>query len=106
MERQFGNKEPEIEEQIQDLVKQSFIGGFVTLGLQATSIGLKKNERVAWESAAFRLKQRSSNGVPYWDDDGVGILVVTDQRVIFGEHRCDVVEAGDQAALCQSRVHP
>ena len=40
-----------IEKQIQDLVKQSFIGGFITLGLQTTSIGLKKDERVVWETA-------------------------------------------------------
>ena len=35
------------------------------------------------ETPAFRLKQRTSNGVPYWDSDGVGILVVTDNDVIF-----------------------
>ena len=78
-----GNEEPGIEKQIQDLVKQSFIGGFITLGLQTTSIGLKKDERVVWETPACRLKQRTSNGVPFWESDGVGMLVVTDQRVIF-----------------------
>ena len=36
-----------------------------------------------WETGACRLKQRSLNGVPYWEGDGVGIVVVTDQRVIF-----------------------
>ena len=74
---------PAVEKQIQELVKQSFIGGLISPGLQTKSILLKKDERVAWETAAFRLKQRTSNGVPYWDSDGVGILVVTDQRVIF-----------------------
>ncbi len=72
-----------IEKQIQELVKQSFIGGFISLGHQTTSIGLKKDERVHWETPACKLKQRSSNGVPYWDSDGVGILVITDQRMIF-----------------------
>jgi hypothetical protein len=59
------------------------IGGFIPLGLQTTSISLKKDERVAWEAAACRLKRRTSNGVPFWETDGVGMLVVTDQRVIF-----------------------
>jgi transposase-like protein len=72
-----------IEKQIQELLKQSFIGGFIGPAFQTTSIGLKKNERVLWETAAFRLKQRSSDGVPFWAGDGVGIIVVTDQRVIF-----------------------
>ena len=83
MEKQLRRQRAGIEKQIQDLVKQSFVGGFIALGLQTRSIVLKKDERVAWESAVFRLKQRSSNGVPYWGDDGVGALVVTDQRVIF-----------------------
>jgi serine/threonine protein kinase len=72
-----------IAKQIQDLVKQSFIGGFIPLEVQTKSIGLRKDEHVAWESGACRLKQRSSNGVPYWDSDGTGMLLVTDQRVIF-----------------------
>lgn len=72
-----------IAKQIQDLVKQSFIGGFIPLEVQTKNIGLRKDERVAWESGACRLKQRSSNGVPYWDSDGMGMLLATDQRVIF-----------------------
>ena len=83
IDRQRQERKAAVEKQIQDLVKQSFIGGFISPGLQTTSILLKKDERVVWETAAFRLKQRTSNGVPYWDSDGVGILVVTDQRVIF-----------------------
>ena len=84
IERQLRERRTGIEKQLQDVVKQSFIGGFITLGLQTNSIALKKGERVVWETAACRLKQRTSNGVPYWDTDGVGVLVVTDQRVIFG----------------------
>ena len=83
IERQHKERKAGIEKQIQELVTQSFIGGFIPLGLQTTSILLKKDERVVWETAAFRLKQRTSNGVPFWDSDGAGILVVTDQRVIF-----------------------
>ena len=83
----LGNAEQQrraaIQKQIQELVKQSFIGGFIPLEVQTKTIGLRKDERVAWESTACRLKQRFSNGVPYWDTDGVGMLVVTDQRVIF-----------------------
>ncbi len=82
-ERQLREQKAGIEKQLQDLVKQSFIGGFITLGLQTTSIGLKKDERVVWESPACKLKQRTSNGVPFWESEGVGTVVVTDQRVIF-----------------------
>jgi len=83
IERQHQERKAGIEKQIQELVKQSFIGGFVTLGLQTSTISLKKDERVVWETAGFRLKQRTSNGVPFWESDGMGMLVVTDQRVIF-----------------------
>jgi len=83
LERQHQQQKFGIEKQIQELVKQSFIGGFITLGLQTTTISLKKDERVVWETAGCRLKQRTSNGVPFWESDGMGILVVTDQRVIF-----------------------
>jgi len=38
---------------------------------------------VVWETPGCKLKQRTSNGVPFWESDGVGTLVVTDQRVIF-----------------------
>jgi len=48
-----------IQQQIQHLVKQSFIGGFITMGLQTRSIALKRDERVVWESAGFKLKQRT-----------------------------------------------
>ena len=83
LERQQQERKAAIEKQIQELAKQSLIGGFVNLGLQTTSIALKKDERVVWETAGFRLKQRTSNGVPFWESDGMGMLVVTDQRVIF-----------------------
>jgi len=83
IERQLRERRAGIEKQLQDLVKQSYIGGFITLGLQTTSMSLKRDERVVWESGACRLKQRTSNGVPFWDGDGVGMLVVTNQRVIF-----------------------
>jgi serine/threonine protein kinase len=83
IERQHQERKAGLEKQIQELVKQSFIGGFVTLGLQTSTISLKKGERVVWETAGFRLKQRTSNGVPFWESDGMGMLVVTDQRVIF-----------------------
>jgi hypothetical protein len=55
----------------------------ISLGLKTTTISLKKGERVVWETAGCRLKQRTSNGVPFWESDGMGMLVVTDQRVIF-----------------------
>jgi serine/threonine protein kinase len=83
IERQRQERKAGIEKQIQELVKRSFIGGFIPLGLQTTSILLKKDERVVWETAAFRLKQPTSKGVLFWESDGVGMLVVTDQRVIF-----------------------
>ena len=83
IERQLLERKSGIEGQLQDLVKQSFIGGFIALGPQYTSVGLRKNERVVWETPACRLKQRTSNGIPFWESDGVGVLVVTDQRVIF-----------------------
>jgi len=83
IEKQLRERRAGIEKQLQDLVKQSFIGGFITLGLQSTSIGLKKDERVVWETPACKLKQRTSDGVPFWESEGTGMLVVTDQRVIF-----------------------
>jgi hypothetical protein len=83
IEKKLRERRSGIEKQLQALVKQSFIGGFITLGLQSASIGLRKSEGVVWETPACRLKQRTSNGVPFWDTDGVGVLVVTDQRVIF-----------------------
>ena len=83
LERQQQERKAAIEKQIQELAKQSLIGGFVNLGLQTTSIALKKDERVVWETPGCKLKQRTSNGVPFWESDGVGTLVVTDQRVIF-----------------------
>ena len=83
LERQQQERKAAIEKQIQELAKQSLIGGFVNLGLQTTPIALKKHERVVWETPGCKLKQRTSNGVPFWESDGVGTLVVTDQRVIF-----------------------
>ncbi len=83
LEREQQDRKAAIEKQIQELAKQSLIGGFVNLGLQTTSIALRKDERVVWETPGCKLKQRTSNGVPFWEGDGVGILVVTDQRVIF-----------------------
>jgi len=83
IKRRMRERSTAIEKQIQDLVKQSFIGGFITLWHQTPSFGLKKNERVVWETPACKLKQRTSDGVPFWESDGMGILVVTDQRVIF-----------------------
>jgi len=83
IERQLREQRAGIEKQLEDLAKQSFIGGFIPLALQTTSIGLRKDERVLWESSACRLKQRTSNGVPFWESEGAGMLAVTDQRVIF-----------------------
>ena len=83
LEKQHRDRKAALEKQIQELVKQSLIGGFINLGLQTSSISLKRDERVAWETKAFKLKQRTSNGVAFWESEGIGVLVVTDQRVIF-----------------------
>jgi transposase-like protein len=83
IERQYRERRAQTEKQLTNLVKQSFIGGFITLGLQTARLSVKRNERVLWESAAYRLKQRTSNGVPFWEGDEAGILVVTNQRVMF-----------------------
>jgi serine/threonine protein kinase len=72
-----------LEKKVQDLVKQSFIGGFINLGLTTHSVSLKRDERVVWESGTVKLKQRTSNGIPYWETDASGTLVVTEQRIIF-----------------------
>jgi hypothetical protein len=83
VERQLRERKVAIGKQIEDLLKQSFIGGFIPLRLQTTSLSLKKDEHLLWETAACKLKQRSSNGIPFWGTDAAGALLVTDRRVIF-----------------------
>jgi len=79
-------KKAVLEQQLQGLAKQSFIGAFVPLALQTDTITIKKEERVVWEGSALKLKQRTRNGNLYWDNDGAGILVVTNQRLIFRDN--------------------
>jgi hypothetical protein len=77
------DRRAQLEKQAVDLVKQSYIGGFIPLGLQTPNVSLKKGENVLWESGATKLKQRSSKGLLYWDTDKSGTLIVTNQRIIF-----------------------
>ena len=77
------NERPPSRSRWGELAKQSLIGGFVNLGLQTASIALKKDERVVWETPGCKLKQRTWDGVPLWESDGVGTLVVTSQLVMF-----------------------
>ena len=77
------NKRTQSRNRFRNWLSRALSAGSSTLGLQTTTIALKKDERVAWETMGCKLKQRTSNGVPFWESEGMGILVVTDQRVIF-----------------------
>lgn len=44
---------------------------------------LRDGEVVRWQSAAARLKQRTRQGMPYWDIDDEGTLIVSSDRLVF-----------------------
>jgi serine/threonine protein kinase len=72
-----------VQEQIDDLVRLVFLDGGIDLQLSTQTLILKKGERLLWESVAAKFRQRTSDGLPYWDREDFGVLAVTDQRIVF-----------------------
>jgi len=71
------------ETRLTELLRQSFLAGFVPLPTTNVGVALKQGETVHWHSQAEKLKVRSVQGQQYWDTDGIGSLVVTNQRIYF-----------------------
>ncbi len=83
-----------LESQLAGLFKESLLLGAVSHfdkdnhALSATlyrsgAIGIRGGELVRWNSPAQKLRQRSRQGIPYWDTDGDGTLFVTSDRILF-----------------------
>ena|GEM_PF-5972054 len=72
-----------LEKQIGDLIRRSYIEGHHSITLSLITLPLKQDEQVYWESTAIKMKQRTSAGAYFWEKDEDGVLVVTNQRIIF-----------------------
>ena len=71
--------------ELQDLVKQSTLGGFLPLATGGQRLPLESGEVLCWSSPAIKLKQRRQRGKPYWLVDGDGTIMVTNQRIVFAQ---------------------
>jgi hypothetical protein len=72
-----------IERRVHELVKQSFLEGFIAFELENVTISPYPDERVDWESVVCLVRHQISHGGAIWESYMVGFLVVTDRRVIF-----------------------
>lgn len=69
--------------ELETLVKESILSGFVNLASGPEHLPLAPGEALCWNAPAVKLKQRTAQGQPYWDVDATGTLLVTTQRIVF-----------------------
>ena len=71
------------EAELDSLLKQSCLAGFIELNLGGSDVALKSGEELRWKSATQMFRQRTRDHRPYWDLENNGTLLVTDQRIIL-----------------------
>ncbi len=76
-------KRSDLEAELAGLFKESLLLGAVPPLNTSTTIALRGGELVRWNAPSQKLRQRSSQGTPYWDPDGDGTLLVTSERILF-----------------------
>ena len=73
----------QLEVELSSACKQARLAGFIPVAHTAPNVRPRGRETVRWETQALKLKQRTQQGMPYWDSDGQGHLVITDERLLF-----------------------
>lgn len=71
-----------LERELDGLARQSFLEGYLKAA-DAVSMQTSGGEQIRWLSSAVLLRQRTSQGLPYWDTDRQGALMITDNRLVF-----------------------
>jgi hypothetical protein len=72
-----------LERELAQLCKASLLGGHMTIPPGTPRIVLRPKEKIRWQSAAARWRLRSAQGIPYWDPETPGTLVLTSERLLF-----------------------
>jgi hypothetical protein len=72
-----------LEGELTRLLRQGIVEGCYTLRLQSGDVTVPEDEALHWEGAGTKLKQRSSQGVTYWESECDGTVFVTSKRVLF-----------------------
>ena len=73
----------QLEKELAELCKHSLLHGELQLNPSDLRFRLRDTESLLWESAGLKLKQRTQQGMPYWDNEGDGTWFVTNERITF-----------------------
>jgi hypothetical protein len=68
---------------IEAAAKDAALMGGISLHPSDARVRLEPGEKLRIECRGFKLKRRTRDGIPYWDVDAEGELVVTNTRVMF-----------------------
>lgn len=73
----------QLQDQHAELLKLSFLSGYLQAPQSDPRVRLKSDEKVFWHSGCARLKRRFQQQYHYWDRESTGMLIVTTTRLIY-----------------------
>lgn len=73
----------QLKEELDGLIHDAFIAGFVPVLPKETSIFMLEGETLYWESPAKRHQRTSVSGDRAWTFEISGVLMFTNQRIVF-----------------------
>jgi len=88
----------ELKKELDGLIHSAFVEGYVPILLKDTSIFLLEGETLFWESPVKRNQRTSVSGAREWTFEIAGVLLLTNQRLIFAskletwQHSLDEIE--------------